>query len=317
MRGIVGVIVALVAGLTLAAAAGADPGASRSGTALTTSAAVPPLPVPLGAPVAAPAEAGATFDDPGRDTASEATPDVTSVHVWSDAAGVVTFRIEIGNVPDIRGGDVVAIFLDTDRNEETGSAAADGADYAILLDGKTRALGLGQWRIGTWVFTGPQGSLAASWSGGPTIRLKRSALGGAAGFRFWIAATFTDADGTISTDAAPSRGVWDFAPVVAEDQAAPAVKAVASAGRAGHVLPLRYRLRDDSGATRERVRVFRNGRLLWTYFTELAPSRAGVVYWVPWEAAYGLGRRLRFCVKAWDGAGNASAPSCAPLRVRR
>jgi hypothetical protein len=96
------------------------------------------------------------------------------------------------------------------------------------------------------------------------------------------------------------------------------VKALRTTGRAGSWVGIRFRLRDDSGSTRERIRVLRpNGRVLWTFATELAPSRAGRVYWVPWLAPRGAGLRLRFCVRAWDEAGNASRVSCAPLRLTR
>ena len=102
------------------------------------------------------------------------------------------------------------------------------------------------------------------------------------------------------------------------DVAAPTVKALRTTGRAGNYVGIRYRLRDDSGSTRERVRVFRpNGRLLWSYETELAPSQAGRVYWVPWQAPRGVGLKLRFCVRAWDEAGNVSRRSCAPLVLTR
>ncbi len=95
------------------------------------------------------------------------------------------------------------------------------------------------------------------------------------------------------------------------------MRALRTTGRFGRLVAIRYRLRDDSGFTRERVRIFRaGGRLLWTYRTELAPSMAGVLYWVPWQAPRGVGTRLRFCVRAWDEASNASRTICAPLRLR-
>jgi hypothetical protein len=271
-----------------------------------------------------PAGDGAAYVDPLGDGADGLAPDVAGTRVWSDAAGIVTLAVSIPNVPVLRNGDAWALFLDTDENEGTGSAAAEGADYVIAADGRTRTIGLGRWRDGAWSFAAAQGSLAGAWASGPTIRIDRAELGGTTAFRFWQAAKWTNAAGRTVTDYAPSAGVWDYAlpgvealPPPPRDVTPPVVRALRSSGPFGGGIAIRYRLRDDSGETRERVRIFRRGRLLWTYFTELAPSRPDAVYWVPWEAPRGIGRRLRFCVRAWDEAGNASRRSCAPLVLRR
>ena len=283
------------------------------------------MPVSLSGSIALPADAGATYDDPSGDTGSGLAPDITRTTVWSDAAGMVTFSVEIPNAPTARDRDFYALFLDTDDDRATGSPAADGADYVIAIQGETQTAGLARWRAGAWDFSTPQGSLAAAWAGAPAIRIDRAELGGTASLRFWQAASWTDTTGTAWADFAPNTGTWSYVlpgveplPPAPPDTVAPSVRAVRSAGRFGGFVGLRYRIHDDSGSTRERIRVFRpGGRLLWTYRTALAPSEAGVVYWVPWHAPRGIGTRLRFCVRAWDEAGNASAPSCAVLRLRR
>lgn len=324
MRGVLGIAVAAAVGLTLPIGAGADPGSPHARAARTAASAAADLPGALIGSVAVPAEAGATFDDPGRDAQSGLAPDVTHATIWSNAAGIVTFKVDIVNVPEIRDRDFFALFLDVDRNANSGSPTSDGADFAIAIRGSNGTVGLARWHNDAWDFETPQDSLAASWSSGPTIRVDRAQLGGTASFRFWIGASWTDTAGHPSTDFAPDAGTWEYvlpgleAIPQAIDTAAPTVKALHTTGRAGSYVGIRYRLRDDSGSTRERVRVFRaNGRLLWSYDTELAPSRAGRVYWVPWQAPRGVGLRLRFCVRAWDETGNASKASCAPLRLKR
>jgi hypothetical protein len=72
---------------------------------------------------------------------------------------------------------------------------------------------------------------------------------------------------------------------------------------------------DESGGTRERIRVFRAGRVVAVLRTSLAETVPGFVYWATWRAPARLRGPLRFCVKAWDPAGNASRPSCARLSL--
>jgi hypothetical protein len=67
--------------------------------------------------------------------------------------------------------------------------------------------------------------------------------------------------------------------------------------------------------TRERLVIFRRARSLGSIATKARRVNPGVVYYVNWR----LPRRralLRFCVRAFDMSKNASARSCAPLRVR-
>jgi hypothetical protein len=60
--------------------------------------------------------------------------------------------------------------------------------------------------------------------------------------------------------------------------------------------------------------VLRGAKVLTTIRTGLAAVTPGDMYFVTWKAT---ARRetLSFCVRAWDAAGNVSAPSCAPLRI--
>jgi hypothetical protein len=79
-------------------------------------------------------------------------------------------------------------------------------------------------------------------------------------------------------------------------------------------MKLRYTVRDDSGRTRERVRVYRGRRILATFTRRLRATEASVPYWVLWRAP-GRRERLRFCVLATDPSGNHTT-SCALIRIR-
>ena len=87
----------------------------------------------------------------------------------------------------------------------------------------------------------------------------------------------------------------------------------ASAGGGG-IVRLRYTVFDLSGKTREEVRIY-GRRLIAVKRAALAETQGGQVYFVRWQVPR-KASRLRFCVRAWDAAGNRSAPSCAALRVR-
>jgi serine protease AprX len=114
------------------------------------------------------------------------------------------------------------------------------------------------------------------------------------------------ASATSAATAVVARGTDDEAPVV---------RAIASAGRRGRSVKLFYRVSELSGRTSERIRVYRAGRVLRTLTTPLSLRETGRTYYVFWRAPR-RAMRLRFCVQAWDAARNASAVSCAPLRIR-
>jgi hypothetical protein len=98
------------------------------------------------------------------------------------------------------------------------------------------------------------------------------------------------------------------------DGTAPRVRALFSRGRVNRVIRLRYRLSDFSGRTRERVTVHRSGRLVKTIRTRMQRAFSGVTYSVGYRP--NRAGAYRFCVRAWDPAGNRSRRDCAGLRVR-
>jgi hypothetical protein len=265
------------------------------------------------------------FGDPAGDDMDGRAPDILGTSVWSDAAGIVTVRAEIPGVPALRAGDIYALFLDTDLDAATGSRAAGGADAVIAIDGDTGTLGLARWTGMGWNFGVPHASLRGAWDGGPTVSVDRAELGGTAAFRFWEGASARDRLGSSWMDAAPGTGNWlheltlagpATGPGVIPDRVGPRVRALKSAGRRGGTARLRYTVSDDSGLTRERIQVYRGSRLLLARTTAYAPVEKGLVYWLRIAVPRALRGPLRFCVRAWDEAGNASPRRCARLTLR-
>ena len=109
---------------------------------------------------------------------------------------------------------------------------------------------------------------------------------------------------------------WDVH-VYRFDTEPPRTRALASSGRSGHVAKLRYRVSDNSGEARERLQVFEGRRVVRMLGTRFRPVGPGRTYSVGWRVPATTIGPLRFCVRASDRAGNASADVCAPLRVTR
>jgi len=96
----------------------------------------------------------------------------------------------------------------------------------------------------------------------------------------------------------------------------PSVRAIASSGKRGTTVRLRFRVYDDGGQTRERIEVYRFGRVLQRISTSLHSVQSGALYYVNWKPPKSLRGALTFCVTAWDDAGQQSNRSCGALRIR-
>ncbi len=139
-----------------------------------------------------------TFTDPSGDSGS--APDITSVLVSNDDAGLLTFGLGLANRGELTGDDVVVIGLDTDRNAQTGDLRhGAGTDYLIGVDQAEHALALGRWNGSDYDFEVPQETLTAT-RDGKTLKIDRRELGGTAAFDFYVIAA---APSTTSADKAP------------------------------------------------------------------------------------------------------------------
>ena len=87
-----------------------------------------------------------------------------------------------------------------------------------------------------------------------------------------------------------------------------------TSGRHRVSLRLRYRVRDESGRTSERVVVYRKTKVLKTFTRPLRTTDDAVAYWVGFKFA--TRGSYRYCVRASDGSGNRSPLLCAAIRVR-
>jgi hypothetical protein len=198
-----------------------------------------------------------------------AAPDITTLTVSNDDAGIVSFRINVPNRPQLGQDMVVDLFVDTDNNVNTGSPDFGGTDYVIeLIQGEAN---LFKWDGADFTrrFGDPPAiSLSFAWQGGVTFRISAAELGNTTRLNFFVivesgivfdpvtgAADFSNAVG----DAAPGggAGLYPYQVIVARPTlVVRSLKATPAAPRAGQPLTLRMvAARSDTGA------VLRNGRV--------------------------------------------------------
>lgn len=122
-----------------------------------------------------------TFNDSVGEDAS--APDITSIAVSNDDAGLITFQVNISNRPAFTPDMYFLIFIDADNNPSTGNTNALGSEYAVDLE--PGAVGLFQWNGTTYAAASSQTSLTYAYaSTGPTIRVSSVELGRTKAFRF-------------------------------------------------------------------------------------------------------------------------------------
>lgn len=118
-------------------------------------------------------------DSTGEDPAG---PDITTIVVSNDDAGMITFRINVPNRPQLTPDIALFMFIDGDANQGTGDPDNLGAEYIIqLIQGEVI---LFKWDGSDYTLSSTQSSLTHSWSGGATIRISASDLGNARRFGF-------------------------------------------------------------------------------------------------------------------------------------
>jgi hypothetical protein len=141
-------------------------------------------------------------------------------------------------------------------------------------------------------------------------------------------ATFEHAVSSVNIDSASADGLVRTATAAVKrlvalgikdvDRAAPSVRLFPARGKRGAKIELVYAVSDNSGRSSEVVRVYAGQhRAVGTLRSPMERAALGTLDSVKWQVP----RRpapatYRFCVVATDPAGNASRPSCAPIRVR-
>lgn len=149
-----------------------------------------------------------TFQDStGEDAAG---PDITSIVVSNDDAGLISFQLNISNRPAFTPDMFFLVFVDTDSNASTGDPDSFGADYAIDLEPGT--VGLFKWNGSDYTTAPSQTSLIYSYAAtGPTVKVSSADLGGTRALKF-VAIAFSGY--VVGPDGKPdlSQLHRDFAP---------------------------------------------------------------------------------------------------------
>jgi hypothetical protein len=152
------------------------------------------------APAGALANSATFQDSTGEDPAA---PDISTITVSNDDAGMVSFRINIPNRPTLGQDMLVELWVDSDNNTATGSPDLGGTDYVMqVIQGE---IALFRWDGADFTrrFGDPSAvTLSFSYSGGITIRISAAELGNTKRFRF-----FTDVLSGIVID--PDTGALD------------------------------------------------------------------------------------------------------------
>jgi hypothetical protein len=147
-----------------------------------------------------------------------AAPDITSVTVSNDDAGLITFKVAISNRPALTPDMSVLLFLDTDQKATTGNTDLLGSEYVLELD--PGAVSLFQWNGTDFVAAASQTSVTFVYDAtGATIRASAQDLGKTKGLNFGavvISGIVIDASGNpdftnIHQDNAPDLGHGFFA----------------------------------------------------------------------------------------------------------
>ena len=156
------------------------------------------------------------IDSTGEDPSA---PDITTIVVSNDDAGLITFKLNISNRPTLTADMLVLLFLDTDQKATTGDTSTFGADYAIELD--PGQVGLFKWNGTDYIAPPSQSSVTFSYDAtGATIRVSAPDLGHVKAFNFAAVAfsglttdsmgnpDFTNAHGDAAPDA--GHGVFSY-----------------------------------------------------------------------------------------------------------
>ncbi len=99
------------------------------------------------------------------------------------------------------------------------------------------------------------------------------------------------------------------------DDEKPEVEALASKGKRGTAVGLRFTSSDDSGEAREQLAVYKGKKVVGRVSTSLGERDPDETYTVAWTGKKTIYGKLRFCVVGIDEAGNKSKESCAALTL--
>lgn len=158
-----------------------------------------------------------TFTDPIGDAAGAA--DLTNVAVTGDAAsGTITFALTATGLalPSADGSErSIDVWLNTDRNDSTGSSAGNEYDLFFWTDSTDPA----QWRWdienyanGAWQEVAQTATMHVGGSGNQfAFQVNKSDLGGATSFDVYATSSTFDSNGNVvAHETAPDQGQWVY-----------------------------------------------------------------------------------------------------------
>ncbi|MDQ3672055.1 MAG: hypothetical protein M3364_06415 [Actinomycetota bacterium] len=251
---------------------------TRTGFVLAVAAVIAALPTAAGAlPSGTQASSyvaanSATFQDStGEDPLA---PDITSLTVSNDDAGIVSFRINVPNRPTLGQDMLIVLFVDTDANDATGSQDLPGVDYVIEVARGEANLFKWDGTDFTRRFGDPSAlTLSFSYQAGVTIRISAAELGNTTKLEFL---TFVESGIVVDpitgnfdftnakADVAPGGGVglYPFTVIIAKPTlVVRGVTTTPRAPKAGATFTMRMTAaRSDTGAVLQNGRVTCVGR---------------------------------------------------------
>jgi len=240
---------------------------TRTGLLLVVAAFVVALPTAAGALPSSASGITAnevTFtDSTGEDPAA---PDITTIVVTNDDAGMITFRVNIPNRPTYTRDVGLIMFLDSDANQATGDTQTLGADHVIqLIAGEIL---LFRWDGTDYTLSATQSSLSYAWQAGATVRINASDLNNTRRFNFdalvlsgitidEVTGALDCPEATCKSDAAPTIGFFTYPVLLTRPTlVVRSVTRTPARPTAGRTFTLRMATaRSDTGA------VLRNGRV--------------------------------------------------------
>lgn len=258
-----------------------------------------------------------SFTDAGGDAST--SPDLTSVAVSSDDAGLITVKLTLANRPALGATDGVAVALDTDQNPDTG-AVFYGAEWELDLAAGSAATVYQATAAGDYTQVPAPASYHASFEGGvATLTFNAADFGITSGFN--VHALGFDNNGGL--DAAPDfRSVnYQLAgsttpPALQPDHRAPVDLAIKSRGTHGKVAGLGYFAWDGRGVTADAFVIYKGKKIVGRVNLPLADTSPYLLYVARWKVPKKTKGKLRFCVRSTDRAGNKSNNSCAALTIK-
>jgi hypothetical protein len=172
------------------------------------------------------------FSDPGGD--ANTAPDITSLEISEATAGVLTFKLTVGNFQTLPANSWVNLWFDVDSNSDTGDDAGDEALVRYDSSGSTE---LYTWNGSQYAAGSTAGVTATFAAGVLTLSVPRASVNAAAAFGFLVVSSSGQPvgdDELVASDFLPETGRTPYAgpgpsafPDAAGDQdAAPDIAAV-------------------------------------------------------------------------------------------